>query len=334
MAAIGCELIWTRDSSGTTAGSGEVAAYDVARGPVLVLGPDGVAGVTAATALEPGYIALSADGRTAYVTLQGNNAIAVMDLDTSDRDGGTDIAPAPVRGLYMPDGIATFGSGGRTCLVTANEGDASERGGHGDVARLKNADLAALGGADAVTALKADAALGRLNIPAVDGDTNGDIDVIHSFGARSFPIREVTETGLVQTFDSGDMIERMLLANAPSLLDDGRSDDKGPEPESVTMGTIDGRLHALLALERSASVMAFAIDSPTSATDAGIVATDDAPEVIRFVPAGDVPGGAAAVRIGSLLGSPALAASDIWGRVMRRPRRRAPGRRDGWRAGA
>jgi 2',3'-cyclic-nucleotide 2'-phosphodiesterase (5'-nucleotidase family) len=278
----------------------------------------GAAGVTAATDLEPEYIALSADGNTAYITLQENNAIAVLDLgtltysgiyalgtkdhsvegnglDTSDRDGGVNIGTAPAQGLYMPDGIATFAYEGKTYLVTANEGDASEWGSYNDVARLKdvNLDASSFGGDANVAALKADAELGRLNVSVADGDTDGDgdIDVIHTLGARSFSIWEMTADGLTQTFDSGDMIEQMLRANAPALLDDGRSDDKGPEPESVTLGTVDGQLYAFVALERSDSVMAFAIESPASATYAGVIETSDAPEVIHFVSAEDAPGG-------------------------------------------
>jgi 2',3'-cyclic-nucleotide 2'-phosphodiesterase (5'-nucleotidase family) len=288
----------------------------------------GVAGVTAATDLEPEYIALSSDGNTAYITLQENNAIAALDLDsltysgiyalgtkdhsvegngldTSDRDGGVSIETAPVQGLYMPDGIATFAYEGKTYLVTANEGDASEWGSYNDVARLKDVDLDAdsFGGDANVAALKADSELGRLNISLANGDTDGDgdFDVIHTLGARSFSIWEVTEDGLAQTFDSGDMIEQMLKADAPALLDDGRSDDKGPEPESVTLGTVDGQLYAFVALERSDSVMAFAIQSPTSAGYAGIMGTSDAPEVIHFVSAEDAPEGVG----GPMLISPA-----------------------------
>jgi 2',3'-cyclic-nucleotide 2'-phosphodiesterase (5'-nucleotidase family) len=319
------------DASGDPVGG--VAVIDVATGASTFLGfggfdtealraagvrITGVEGVTAATDLEPEYIALSADGGTAYITLQENNAVAVLDLETltyegvyglgtkdhsaegngldaSDRDGGVNIVNAPLSGLYMPDGIATFEYEGVTYLVTANEGDASEWGDYDDVARVKdlNLDEASFGGAEAVAALKADAVLGRLEVSAVDGDTDGDgdIDVLHSMGGRSFSIWQVTENGLEQTFDSGDMIERMLAEARPDLFDDNRSDSKGPEPESITLSTIDGQLYAFVALERADSVMAFAITSPTSAEYAGLFETGDAPEVIHVVPAGDGPDG-------------------------------------------
>jgi DNA-binding beta-propeller fold protein YncE len=107
---------------------------------VRVFGP----GATAAQDLEPEYITLK--GRTAWVTLQEANAIAIVDiptatvsdivalglkdhmaagnaLDASDRDGGVNIANWPVRGMYQPDAIDTFKVGNTSYLITANEGD-------------------------------------------------------------------------------------------------------------------------------------------------------------------------------------------------------------------
>lgn len=114
--------------------------------------------------LEPEYIAVSPDGLQAFITLQENNAFAILDLTTntitsivplgtkdyglpenaadfSDRDvpgssnaGIINIQPAPgVVGLYQPDAIASFTSNGQTFYVTANEGDSYE--GFGDDAR-------------------------------------------------------------------------------------------------------------------------------------------------------------------------------------------------------
>jgi hypothetical protein len=47
-------------------------------------------------------------------------------LDASDRDGKINIRPWPIKGLYMPDTIASYKVGPKTFLVTANEGDARE----------------------------------------------------------------------------------------------------------------------------------------------------------------------------------------------------------------
>lgn len=98
--------------------------------------------------LEPEYIAVDPGSNYAYVTLQENNSIAVLnlrtkavervsglglkdhslagnELDTSDKDD-IKIGKAPVLGMYMPDGMTLFQSNGKTYLVTANEGDARE----------------------------------------------------------------------------------------------------------------------------------------------------------------------------------------------------------------
>ncbi|MCU0271350.1 MAG: choice-of-anchor I family protein, partial [Acidimicrobiales bacterium] len=114
-------------------------------------------GATVAQDLEPEYIATDRTGRTAWVTLQENNAVAVVDvrratvtaiaplglkdhslpgneIDPSDRDNvpnrqpNNDIKLAawPVSGMYMPDGLDTWSRQGRTYLATANEGDARE----------------------------------------------------------------------------------------------------------------------------------------------------------------------------------------------------------------
>ena len=129
------------------------AATLLAQG-VRIFGP----GSSVAQDLEPEYITVSDDNTTAWISLQENNAIAVLDLssktitsiralglkdhslagnglDVSNEDGGTNtnsgtatikIANYPIKGMYMPDGITSFRIGTRTYLATANEGDARE----------------------------------------------------------------------------------------------------------------------------------------------------------------------------------------------------------------
>lgn len=117
--------------------------------------PEGVRigrpGATVAQDLEPEYVSISADSKFAYVTMQENNAVAVVDLVTSKiskilplgyKDYGSQYkiaasdkyatdpkTPAPLKhyrnlyGIYSPDGIASFTVGGKTYFITANEGD-------------------------------------------------------------------------------------------------------------------------------------------------------------------------------------------------------------------
>lgn len=99
--------------------------------------------------IEPEFITVSADGSTAWVALQENNALAVVDvaageisaviglgykdhgltgngLDASNRDGGTNIREWPLRGTYMPDSLKSYTVNGTTYVVSANEGDGRE----------------------------------------------------------------------------------------------------------------------------------------------------------------------------------------------------------------
>ncbi len=102
---------------------------------------------TVAMDLEPEYVAVSADSKTAYVSLQENNALAVLDLenmtlevralgfkdwgnlliDASDKDGGINFQQYPgLYGMYQPDTIATYQWQGADFVVSANEGDGRE----------------------------------------------------------------------------------------------------------------------------------------------------------------------------------------------------------------
>ena len=113
---------------------------------IRIYGP----GATVAQDLEPEYIAVSHDSKTAWVTLQENNALGIIDLkekrvtklvglgfknhnvagaglDTSDRDNHANAIEArPVLGMYQPDGMSTVQYKDRTYLLLANEGDVRE----------------------------------------------------------------------------------------------------------------------------------------------------------------------------------------------------------------
>jgi uncharacterized protein len=229
---------------------------------VRIFGP----GAQVSQDLEPEYIAVQRG--KAYVTLQENNALGIIDirtgtvdrivglgrkdhslpgnaLDPSDRDsavnGGINIANWPVHGMYQPDAIAAFTSRGRTYLITANEGDARAYAGYEEEARVGSSgyvlDPTVFPNA---AALKNNAALGRLTVSTATGDTDGDgdFDRIDVFGGRSVSIRDA-QGALV--WDSGDLFERLsasldgtrTLFNTTSTANarDNRSDDKGIEPD-------------------------------------------------------------------------------------------------------
>jgi len=268
-------------------GFGGLTPADLPAG-VRVFGP----GASVAQDLEPEYVAVSRDSRQAYVTLQENDAIAVIDvraarlerilplgskdhslpgngLDPSNRDGGIHIGSWPVRGLYLPDSIGAYRMGNETFLVTANEGDSRDYDGFSEETRVASLPLDPEVFPDAA-ALQANAALGRLKATLADGDTDGDglFEEIHAFGARSFSI---WTTDGQQVYDSGDALEQLTAALLPGGFNadneengsfDERSDDKGPEPEGLALGRVSGRWLLFLGLERVGGIVLYDVTDP------------------------------------------------------------------------
>lgn len=307
-----------------------------------------------AQSLEPEYIAVSEDGAKAFVSLQENNAIAVInlanntidkifglgfkdhsipgnELDAGDEDGSetagsstkakVNIKNWPVKGAYMPDSMASFTYNNKTYLVTANEGDSREDwlsqvtdqtsciaagyyfngGACLDEVRVKHlvsragltlgAELATLNTDDKLGRLKASYHTTRImnGNSRTDGtDKSKAINTVYAYGARSFSIWDAT-TG-EQVFDSGSDFETITANrygvhfnnNNEANAGDSRSDDKGPEPEAITVGKINGHTYAFIGLERMGGVMVYDISNPF------------APEYVQYVNARDFsqqPGG-------------------------------------------
>ena len=249
-------------------------------------------------------------GWTAVLPLGlSNHSLVGNGIDTSDRDGGANIRQVPISGMYQPDAIASFVQGGITYLVTANEGDAREYGGTGgvfDEAVTIAALVPATGSTPPAGMPALDAALlaqiqprlgtadlGRLQVSRWAGDTDGDgdLDRLQAFGSRSFSIWQVGGTDAAPTitrvYNSGQLLDQIIASQLPALYDDSRADNKGSEPEQITLGTVDGALYAFVGLERSNANLAFRIDGPTNVTFTGILRQpgDVAPETSAFIPA-------------------------------------------------
>jgi Ca2+-binding RTX toxin-like protein len=270
------------------------------------------AGKTAAQDFEPEYIAVSADGQTAYVTLQENNTVAVIDiasatvtelqplglkdhslvgngLDASDRDSAININTWPVFGMYMPDAIATFSANGQTYYVTANEGDD-----RGENVSVRNLTLDPTAFPDAAT-LKLDANLGRLSVSSIDGDTDGDgdYDKLYAYSTRSFSVWD-SQGNLV--YDSGDDFEQITAQLFPSNFNasndnntfDNRSDNKGPETEAVVVGKVGDRTYGFIGLERIGGVMVYDITNPTSPEFVQYINNRDFSQNVQLSTAGDL----------------------------------------------
>jgi len=264
--------------------------------PTTIAGSIQKPGTTQAEDLEPEYIAVNETSTLAAVACQEANVFILVDLtadtilaykglgfkdhslpgngfDASDKDETIVILPQNVKGVYQPDAIASYTVGGMTYFVSANEGDGRDYGGYSSETRIKDLTLDAIAFPTA-TILQGDSVLGRLKTFTADviGDTDGDgdIDELYSYGARSFSIWD--DAGNL-VWDSGDAIEQYIAANHATFFNcndglaskmDNRSDDKGPEPEAVTIGKIGNRFYAFVGLERQGGIMIYDITNPNN----------------------------------------------------------------------
>ena len=246
---------------------------------------------------EPEYITIHKDGKRAWVTLQENNAIAEINLETktitsvwalgtkdanlfgngfdaSDKTGVPLLANWNVKAFFMPDAVVNFQLYGVNYLLTANEGDEKEYGplnerttvGSGDVvlnpAIYPNAEI-----------LKQDHNLGRLRITNLNGkNSQGEYDQLYMVGPRSFTIWNADTKSLV--YESGDALE-LITSQDPvfgvqfNADNEGngiksRSRSKGPEPEGATVAKIGDETYAFIGLERIGGVMVFNITNPNA----------------------------------------------------------------------
>jgi hypothetical protein len=111
--------------------------------------------------------------------------------------------------------------------------------------------------------------LGRLTVTTATGvrDDGSCYEEIYAFGARSFSI---WTADLEQVYDSGADFERITADAYPEFFNsnheenafDNRSDNKGPEPEGVTVAKLWGRTYAFIGLERIGGVMVYDVTNP------------------------------------------------------------------------
>ena len=272
--------------------------------------------------LEPEYIA--AGNSTAYVTLQEANAIAAIDLNSLKVTGiysagyedystvavdidKKDEAYDPktyesLRGIRMPDSIALYSVDGTDYVVAANEGDSREWGDYlnEDERDFKDGQTSPTG---KITA-KNSGLTGKV-VFFDSSDYDGlDANLDYLFGGRSFTVYEADGNGLTEVFDSGSDFEAKTAIYVPENFNcsnddksiDDRSGKKGPESESVTLGTVGEKTYAFVGLERVGGVMVYDITDPAHISFANYInsrdysediAGDNSPEGLCFIPAGE-----------------------------------------------
>lgn len=248
--------------------------------------------------LEPEYITISSDSQKAWVTLQENNAVAEVNLatktiagiwglgkkdmnipgngfDASDNNNEILIANWPVKAYYTPDAIQNYKVGTTHYIVTANEGDEKDLSGFSERTTVgANSYIPDPSVFPQSDILKASYNLGRFRVSNATGNTDGDTDFeeIAALGARSFSIFNADTRQIV--YDSGDQFERYIAANHPLIFNadnesntiKNRSRAKGPEPEGVALGNINGQTYAFITLERTGGVMVYNITDPNTPT--------------------------------------------------------------------
>ena len=273
-------------------------------GVTLPSGPSGIrisgpSGTTQQADIEPEYVSIL--GNYAYVTLQENNGVAKVNLitktiesvfalgtvdysrlvvDLTDRDNSGDnnslIKPLlgqAYEGLRMPDGIAAFSKGGTDYFITANEGDSREYG--TGTSPVGTDEIRGSGNANRVKRLTDDATVGSSKTT--------------TFGSRSVSIFNASTGALV--WDSGTTLQ--TIAIAAGLYDDGRSDDKGVEPEGVVVKELNGRTYAIVSMERTTKSMlaVFDITNPAAVSfvTSTVLASSLSPEGLLVIDAKDSP---------------------------------------------
>lgn len=279
-------------------------------GGLRVFGPN----ASFAQDMEPEYIAVSANSKTAWVTLQENNGIAKIDISTktitkifplgfknfnleinkidpSDQDGiAGNFNKWPVKGIYCPDAIAVNPNNGNPYVFSANEGDAREWAGFVENVRLGNASYVLDPFAfPNRAALKTNAQLGRLNVTRTLGDTDGDgdYDEIYAQGARSFSIWNGNTGELL--FDSKMDLDLRALAN--NKYPESRSDDKSIEPEGLTIGRVGNKNLLFVGMERADAIAVYNVTDVEAPVFLQWLDVGVGPEGVLFVPASDSPNG-------------------------------------------
>ena len=219
-----------------------------------IFGPN----ATVAQDLEPEYISVSPDSKYAFVTLQENNMIATIDLeskeilnltalgykdhskagnglDSNNKDLAAAIAPKSTMGMYLPDAIASTRAGGVNFLFTANEGDSRSYpcvmgGTSTTIIQDEDASFSKIADSSVSSTLKADAGIGQLKTtPFAPASVAGSpvtsstkVKSAYSFGTRSFSVwKSNTVSGIFKAdlvYDSGDLLENLAKEKRGNLF--------------------------------------------------------------------------------------------------------------------
>lgn len=211
--------------------------------------------------LEPEYVTVTADSKTAYVSLQENNAIAKIDLQTNQilsvkglgvkdysiagnevdamNDKKIQLEKQPILSFYMPDAIDVIMKDGKTYIVTPNEGDVRDWDAYSEEIEvsdiIENIDLRAEH-YEGYTQEELDAyveagglealADGKLKLTKEQGknEETGKYEALYGFGGRSFSIFDAETMELI--FDSGSDFEKFMAEETPQYFNTTNNETK------------------------------------------------------------------------------------------------------------
>ncbi len=178
----------------------------------------------------------------------------------------------------MADGIGAYRVKGKDYFVTANEGDGREYGTYLDEERGS-------GSGQDTTAYR---------VKRLADDANvGSVGRITTFGGRGISIFDADTGALL--WDSGNTLQ--TVAVAAGMYVDGRSDDKGVEPEGVVVAKLDRRTYAIVSMERTTQSMlaVFDVTDPTAVrfVTSTVIARSVSAEGLHLVDAKQSPTGQA-----------------------------------------
>ncbi|MCR9154551.1 MAG: choice-of-anchor I family protein [Bacteroidetes bacterium] len=260
---------------------------------VLILGDNGNASFS--EDVEPEHLAFNDAGNKVYVSLQENNALAIIDLQTASLDTvvglgykdynlpgmGLDASDQSssikienhfnLFGLYQPKAISYHSDASGSYILSANEGESRNYSAFTDNERINNVNLNPIV-FNSPSTLQNDTVLGRLRINTGIGNYNNPFiyDSLFTFGSRSFSIWN-TSGQLI--WDSGDEFEQTLSSleamnfNSSATSNNSfkiSSPEKGAEPKAICTGTYGGSNYAFIALEQMGGIMIYNIDNPAA----------------------------------------------------------------------
>jgi predicted extracellular nuclease len=203
--------------------------------------------------LEPEGIGFSSDSAAVYLTLQENNAIARLDLNTT-----------------LPVTLSVGNIFGLT--RTVHLADLTNGGGYNPTQQLS-----AFREPDGVRAVEIGGT--RYLLTADEGDTRNAAGSSDPRGGRTMSIFNATTGAFVA--DTAGQLDSM--AAHFGVYPDTRSNRGGSEPEMLDVRTFNGRVIAAVGLERGNAVALVDISDPTKPNVFSLIQTGNAPEGIKLV---------------------------------------------------